>query len=301
MLAVVIPYYKYTFFEETLKSLANQTNKDFKVYIGDDASPENPAKLINRFSDSLAISYRRFNSNIGRISLTQQWERCIAMTAGEEWLMVLGDDDCLGENCIAEFYKRIPEVNDASIQVIRFSTIEINGVSEQISKKYIHPEIELAVDSFYRKFFKRSRSSLSEYVFRREAYEKARFVNLPLAWGADDLAWLYFTNFGEIFTINEAVVYFRLSGANISRKGYEEEVKKESKYFFFSRILDFHLKKFNKAQRLHLLLFYEQLVYNSGKGSITFWIKMSKNILMEREYILSLKFTRRFLINSFRQ
>lgn len=38
MLAIIIPYYKFTFFEATLQSLANQTDQRFKVYIGDDAS-----------------------------------------------------------------------------------------------------------------------------------------------------------------------------------------------------------------------------------------------------------------------
>ena len=46
MLAIIIPYYKLTFFEDTLESLANQTDKLFKVYIGDDASPENPTDLL---------------------------------------------------------------------------------------------------------------------------------------------------------------------------------------------------------------------------------------------------------------
>ena len=41
MLAIVIPYYKLTFFEETLKSISNQTNNKFKVYLGNDASSEN--------------------------------------------------------------------------------------------------------------------------------------------------------------------------------------------------------------------------------------------------------------------
>jgi hypothetical protein len=40
MLAIIIPYYKLCFFEENLQSLAAQTDKRFKVYIGDDASPE---------------------------------------------------------------------------------------------------------------------------------------------------------------------------------------------------------------------------------------------------------------------
>ena len=43
MLAIIIPYFKLLFFEETLQSLAIQTDKRFKVYIGDDASPEDPS------------------------------------------------------------------------------------------------------------------------------------------------------------------------------------------------------------------------------------------------------------------
>ena len=48
MLAIVIPYYKIAFFEETLKSLANQTNKQFIVYIGDDASKDDPTFLLKK-------------------------------------------------------------------------------------------------------------------------------------------------------------------------------------------------------------------------------------------------------------
>ena len=48
MLAIIIPYFKLTFFEETLKSLASQTSKRFKVYIGDDASPEGPSNWLEK-------------------------------------------------------------------------------------------------------------------------------------------------------------------------------------------------------------------------------------------------------------
>ena len=40
MLSIIIPYYKLTFFEATLQSLACQSAKRFKVHIGDDASPK---------------------------------------------------------------------------------------------------------------------------------------------------------------------------------------------------------------------------------------------------------------------
>ena len=49
MLDIIIPYFKGAFFEKTLESLGNQTDKRFKVFIGDDASPENPDVLLQKF------------------------------------------------------------------------------------------------------------------------------------------------------------------------------------------------------------------------------------------------------------
>ena len=95
MLAIVIPYYKHTFFEATLQSLANQTDKRFKVYIGDDASPENPSSLLEQYKESINFKYKRFNNNIGGISLVKQWERCMTMVQEEEWIIILCDDDIL--------------------------------------------------------------------------------------------------------------------------------------------------------------------------------------------------------------
>ena len=57
MLAIVIPYYNYEFFKETLDSLANQTNKNFKVYIGDDASTNNPLELINNYKEKINLDF----------------------------------------------------------------------------------------------------------------------------------------------------------------------------------------------------------------------------------------------------
>ena len=75
-LAIVIPYYKLTYFEATLKSLVNQTNKNFSVYIGNDNSPEDPQDLIDKYSE-IITSYKKFETNLGGEFLTKQWERCI--------------------------------------------------------------------------------------------------------------------------------------------------------------------------------------------------------------------------------
>lgn len=65
-LAIIIPAYKENFLFETLQSLANQTNKDFNVYVGDDCSPYDLQSIVSRFEDRLDIHYVRFSENLGR-------------------------------------------------------------------------------------------------------------------------------------------------------------------------------------------------------------------------------------------
>jgi glycosyltransferase involved in cell wall biosynthesis len=296
MLAIVIPYYKLTFFEVALDSLANQTDKRFKVYIGDDASQTDPTGLLEKYKEKLDIVYRRFETNLGGISLVKQWERCVEMTTDEEWLMVLGDDDYMSDNLVEEFYRNIDSISTLNIKVIRFATRvhELNGT---FSKIYSHSTIEKATDFFYNKFFNASRGSLSEQIFSREAYLKHRFRDFPLGWGADNFAWLDFTDFGNIYTINEALVYFRISSENISRAGYKDELKREVRYDYFTILIESYLMNFNKKQRFPLLLYYEQLAYDSGKTSFCFWWIMCKLFFREKELIQIIKFTRRLLIN----
>src|SRR5665647_1577360 len=93
MLAIVIPCYHIKFFDKTLESLSNQTDKRFTVYIGDDNSPNNPEELILKFASGLTLKYVKFEENWGSHSLVKQFERCIDLLQDEQWIMILGDDD----------------------------------------------------------------------------------------------------------------------------------------------------------------------------------------------------------------
>lgn len=57
-LSIVIPYYKIDYFEETITSLKNQTDKRFNLYIGNDFSPNDPLPIIN--SSLAPSSYEYF-------------------------------------------------------------------------------------------------------------------------------------------------------------------------------------------------------------------------------------------------
>ncbi|MCM2302200.1 MAG: glycosyltransferase family 2 protein [Flavobacteriaceae bacterium] len=298
MLAIIIPYYKLIFFEETLQSLSNQTDKRFKIYIGDDASPENPSVLLEKYKGKFEFTYQRFEENLGSASLTKQWVRCIALSNNEEWIMVLGDDDVLGENVVEEFYKQLTIFKEKS-NVVRFASEVINGNNEIISKKFEHPVWETATDSYYRKYIGKTRSSLSEHIFLKVAFLKYKFCNYPLGWHSDDRAWIEFSENQPIYTINESVVFIRVSDESISGKTDNEQLKRQATISFFKNIITKKLGLFNADQQYKLLLDFEIFMKKNGGLSLKEWRLMIYSYIKLYKFIPIVKVIRRFFISLF--
>lgn len=301
MLAVIIPYFKIAFFEDTLQSLANQTDQRFKVYVGDDSSPEDCNYLLEKYKEKFNFVYHRFETNLGSISMTKHWDRCISLSSEEEWLMILGDDDSLGEKCVESFYKMLEDDKNISFKVIRFSSRVYNYSNKSISKIYRHPEIEKASDFYYRRFTDITRSSLSEYVFKRSVYLDKGFVDYNLGWHADDRAWIDFSDFNEIYSINDAFVTVGLSNKNISRRGYKTNEKDDASYMFHTYVLKKYFLKIKRRQIYKLLLMYEQLVYRNKKQGFNFFIKMLIMFNLKFYPIGSVKFVRRYFIQKYKK
>lgn len=270
MLAIVIPFFKITFFEDTLQSLSNQTNKQFTVYIGDDASPQNPKGLLEKHRDSIAYNYKKFDYNLGGESLTKQWERCIDMVGNEEWIMVLGDDDTISNNLVEAFYNNLDEINRLKIDVVRYATVVVNEHGKEISKIHKHPKLEMSTDFLMRKLQGGTRSSLSEFIFKKKVLEKRKFKDLPLAWYSDYLAVLECSNFNNMYTINEAFVSFRLSGLNISSKNDDLTLKNVATFNFYYYLLANRSNFFNKKQKENLYFMLEK-TFLDNKKNFKYW------------------------------
>lgn len=291
MLAIVIPYYKINFFEATLDSLANQTNKNFKVYIGDDASSDNPTFLLDKYQNNFNFEYHRFQENLGGKSLVQQWHRCISQIQDEKWLMVLGDDDVLQNNFVATFYENINEIDALKINVIRYGTVVINEKGEEISKIHTHPKLETSTDFLMRKLKGGTRSSLSEFVFRRATFDKIKFKDLPLAWYSDYLAVLEVSNFSTLFTIKNSLVYFRHSGLNITSKNDNLKIKNTATFQFYYYLLR-DKKEFFDISQINILMTRLEKTFMDNKKSVYFWLQFTQLYLGNfrfKQYILFIK------------
>jgi hypothetical protein len=295
MLAIVIPYYKLTFFQATLQSLANQTDQRFKVYIGDDTSPENPSILLKKYKNEFDFVYHRFETNLGGTSLTQQWERCIALSRNEEWIMVLGDDDILGENVVEAFYENLAEIENESVNVVRFATQSIDKVKNVISKIFVNPRYEKAANFYYRRYLGLVRSSLSEHIFRKESYLRYSFQNYPLAWHSDDYAWIDFAENKPIFAINEAIVTITVSNESLTGDTTNFAKKNLAESLFYIDLVKNKLNLFDKKARLPLLLQAEVSIKQNRKLTLREWNVLFLKYVKNYSTIPILKFIRRFI------
>lgn len=215
-LAIVIPAYKSTFLAAALDSIAAQTCKDFTLYIGDDCSPNPIGEIVDRYRDKVSLVYKRFDTNLGGKDLVAQWERCIDMTQGEEWIWLFSDDDVMEKMCVEEFYNAIKA--NPSAGLLHFN---VDCLDEAHGEKKILPRFPKRCSARHyldEKIRGHFISFVVEFIVRRDIFfGNGRFQNFDLAWGSDFISWLKFADAVDgIVTCDNAKVLWRKSAENIS-------------------------------------------------------------------------------------
>ena len=264
-LAIVIPAYKIDFFRATLDSLANQTCKDFTVYIGDDCSPADFKSLIDEYTDKIDIVYKRFENNLGGRDLVAQWTRCIDMTQGEPWLWLFSDDDVMGEHCVELFYNEL-SIN-REYDIFHFDIKIIDYFGEVVCVPSQYPSL-IDVETLYRESSKANIFSfVVENVFSRRIYEKVNgFETFPLAWGSDMATWLKMGKEKGLKTIVGDTIYWRRSDKNITPSKEKDVIYKKfhiqiDYYVWINKFFNTaYICRFNKYVFLRYFVHYSNIL-----------------------------------------
>lgn len=232
ILAIVIPAYKSKFLEQTLKSICNQTDKRFHLYIGDDNSPEPLYEIITKYKDKISLTYKHFEKNLGSNDLVAQWERCIDMVQDEEYIWFFSDDDIMEKTCVADFYCELEKHPNKAIY--HFNTKIINGLNKEVNPKAYNKQLfpqHITQEEYIRKrLYFNINSFAVEYIFNKSIFFKnGRFVKFDLAWGTDDATWIRLAEQDGIYTIKGACVLWRMSDVNISPTRSYDIIKRKMK------------------------------------------------------------------------
>lgn len=245
-LAIVIPYYKIDFFEETLQSVAAQTNKNFTLYIGNDASPNSPLPLIQKYFKESDYKYFYYEENLGGKNLAMQWER-ILENVNEEWFQILGDDDMIADNFVHEFHSIIQTLVSENASVLRVNRFTVDDHNKLISEDLLKEGLLKSTDLFEMGYYGKTTTSLSEFIFRLGDYHQFKFDKIPLAWGTDVLAFLKFSGFRNIFINNNSFVNVKVTTKSITGNSSDLlQVKEDAFNVFREIILNQYSKHFKK-------------------------------------------------------
>jgi len=232
-LAIVIPYFKISYFEELLRALAGQTNKNFNLYVCDDCSTENPESILQKYSGHLDFKYFRHPERRGHISLASQWNRCLQVLGEEEWVWFLPDDDLPSPNCVAGFYNLFATEETRDIKVIRFPLNIVNRTGGILSYGQASPPVESNYDFYLRLLKGQTECSLGDNIFHRDSLVRCGgFVEFPKAWGSDHATVLQVASGGLIRFLKDSSVAFRMGGDNISSDTSDSSEKMRARILF---------------------------------------------------------------------
>ena len=264
-IAIVIPAFKTVFFKQTLESIANQTCKDFTLYIGNDASPHDLKSILDDFKDKIRIKYTRFEKNLGGIDLVAQWERCVDLVEEEEWIWLFSDDDIMESNCIENFYKTL--VDEKYFDLFHFNVEKIDQKNRIIEVCPKYPQVYQADDFLIDRLKGKLSTFAIEYIFRKAHFlNKGRFQNFDLAWGSDDATWIKLSNDRGINTIKNSKVYWRESAHNITpNKSGDIITRKLFSHLEFAKWLleeskNHHVEISTNFLKIHLELWFIRII-----------------------------------------
>ena len=221
----MIPAFKGTYLRDALNSLANQQDMRFRVYVGDDASPEDLATICEEFADRLDLHYHRFEHNLGGTALAKHWNRCVALGT-ERWLWLFSDDDIADAGCSAAFRHAL-ELSNGSFDIYHFQVNIIDGDGKLLRTPPSFPNYLSSVDFTLLRLDYKISSYAVEYIFSRDAFTReGGFVSFPVAWCSDDASWAAFSAHTGIYTIEGPRVNWRQSGLNLSSRRSPHSAKK---------------------------------------------------------------------------
>lgn len=233
-IAVVVPFYKIDFFEPLIRALSRQTNKEFTVYVGNDASDTSAVNVCKKYESVLDIEYTYFDSRLGHVNLAGQWNRCISLVRDCGWVWVIPDDDLPSPDCISEIRNAAKEADRIGSNVIHIPMVTIDENGSILQPRSELPYV-MCSGEFYLSQLKgrTSGTSLANAVYRKTAFESAgQFLSFPKGWGSDHATTLAVAAGGKIVTVPQAWLGFRMSGLNISSQTDDIDQKMQARLEF---------------------------------------------------------------------
>jgi len=211
--SVILPNYNHArFLDQRLRTILDQTYKNFEVIILDDQSSDNSIDIIKRYQDNKHISHVIINKeNSG--SPFKQWKKGFNLAKGDLIWIAESDDFCeptLIETLVAEFQKD----KNCVLAFCKSIKIDISGkpIGEVQMKKDFHMDGLSFLNHYLYRFCYISNASSA--IFKKSVINQVDESYTSFKGSGDWVFWIEISRCGNIAYVNQPLNYFRIHGLN---------------------------------------------------------------------------------------
>lgn len=235
MISVGLPAYKTKFIEKSIKSVLNQTYKEFELIIVNDASPEDIKTIVNKFTDP-RIRYFENKNNLGKNNIVENWNRVLSYAKGE-YFVLFSDDDVYEPTFLEEMYKLLLKYPSVDIAHCRVKIIDEKGNTIDYTPSC--PEYENVIDFVWHRLKGLRYQYAPDFMVRKKKLKKlGGFIDFPLAWSSDDATWFSIAKDNGIVFLNKPLCNWRKSNYNLSTTG-NLELRIKANINYYNWLLEF--------------------------------------------------------------
>lgn len=211
--SILVPAYKRQYLKECIDSILAQTYRDFELIIVNDASPQDIDSIVSQYDDT-RLRYYKNEKNIGAKDVVKNWNKCLSYANGD-YVLCMGDDDCLYPNCLLEYNNCMEE--NSKVDVYHIGTAIIDSKGDIIDLQEGRPNYESVYSLLWHRITHRRIQFIGDFLFDRKILiSKGGFYELPFASHSDDISVYIASAEKGIININSLGFQYRNNAQTIT-------------------------------------------------------------------------------------
>lgn len=207
-----IPVTKVRYLSETLKGLNSQTETSFEVHVVDNHADGDVVAIIRDFPSLQVRLFRRET----QLPPVDNWNAMLSHVY-TPWFILLSDDDYFEANHLAQFSTLLARQPSPKIMHTRVRLVDEAG--DVVGLTPALPEWECAADFIWHRIAGHRQQFLSDFLWHTETLRGlGGFVQMPCAWGTDDLTAMKMAHYGGIAGGSAPTLNYRIHANSLTSK-----------------------------------------------------------------------------------
>jgi len=220
--SILIPTFnRANYLRMAINSALNQTYLNIEIIVLDDCSTDETINMSKEYRDKKNLKFIRNEKNIGFIA---NWNKGVKLSSGE-YIKIMGDDDLVDKNCVAEEVRVLDGISDVGIVCSNYFIIdENNNITMQDNNinpyRLFHADTKENGGDFIKNYLlqKRPLGWPTAILFRKRDIDKVGFFDINIGSYADIDMWCRILRFTNLYYLDKVLASNRQFSGNLSKK-----------------------------------------------------------------------------------